>query len=247
MVFFMTSSPGGHTWGEVFEPIPMDDSNDFIINLKKYLKPDAKGLFVACDPDNFENNDRMGNIYARSLTLSGIPVESMDICDNRHPEISKDAMAQYDFVIFSGGHLPTQNAFFKKIDLRSAIADYSGVIIGISAGSMNSEQIVYALPEEEGESIDENYDRFPEGLGLINVMIIPHYQTLKDNIIDGQKMIEEMAAKDSFGHEFLILNDGSYILKKDGVATLYGEAYSMSNGILRKICDNNQSIVLEEK
>ncbi len=59
------------------------------------------------------------------------------------------------------------------------------VVLGISAGTMNSADIVYAQPELEGESIDSAYQRFLRGLDLTKCMIIPHYQDIKDQILDG--------------------------------------------------------------
>lgn len=40
------------------------------------------------------------------------------------------------------------------------LKDYQGVILGISAGSMNSADVVYAQPEEEGEGIDPEYEKY---------------------------------------------------------------------------------------
>lgn len=39
--------------------------------------------------------------------------------------------------------------FFKEIRLREKIKDFDGIIIAISAGSMNSADIVYCQPEKK--------------------------------------------------------------------------------------------------
>ena len=242
MVLFMTSSPDGHTWDDPMSAVSMDAANDFINNLKKFWKDGARGLFVACNPADYAENDKMSSILMNSLKLSGLEVLSMDICDDRNTDITKT----YDFMILAGGHLPTQNEFFKRINMKETVNNYEGIVIGISAGTMNCAKIVYSLPEEEGETFDENFDRFPEGLGLTRIQVIPHYQYLFDKSVDGRLMIDELAAKDSIGHEFYLLNDGSYFLKKDGIMTLYGEAYLLKDGVKTKICENNQSIVIED-
>ena len=41
--------------------------------------------------------------------------------------------------------------------------------MGISAGSMNSSDIVYAQPELDGEVIDHNYKKFFKGLNLTKI------------------------------------------------------------------------------
>jgi len=43
----------------------------------------------------------------------------------------------YDVVILAGGHAPTQNAFFHKIKLKELLKIFDGIVIGISAGTMN--------------------------------------------------------------------------------------------------------------
>lgn len=99
----------------------------------------------------------------------------------------------------SGGHVPTENAFIKKIGLKQALEDYRGILMTISAGTMNCAGEVYAMPELEGESVDVNYKRYLEGLSLTDIQVIPHYQYLKERSIDGSRMIDDIAAGDSFG------------------------------------------------
>lgn len=63
------------------------------------------------------------------------------------------------------------------------------------------------------------------GLGLTDINIFPHFQSLRDEYLDGMRLIEDITHADSVGHAFLALNDGSYVLLDDGKATVYGEAY----------------------
>lgn len=83
---------------------------------------------------------------------------------------------------FCVGHVPTQNQFFKNINLREIIRNSKALILGGSAGSMNSAEIVYAQPELEGESINPNYKKYIQGLGLTNISILPHFQQRHDYI-----------------------------------------------------------------
>ena len=41
---------------------------------------------------------------------------------------------------------------------------------------MNSADIVYSQPEEEGEAVDPAYQRFLTGLNLTKTNLLPHYQ-----------------------------------------------------------------------
>ena len=116
--------------------------------------------------------------------------------------------------------------------------------MGISAGSMNAADVVYAQPEEEGESIDPDYERFIPGLGLTNLNILPHYQMVKDNILDGRRLYEDITFEDSIGHAFLVLVDGSFVLEEDGRCEVYGESYLIFSGKMMKICEEGEMLSL---
>ena len=64
-------------------------------------------------------------------------------------------------------------------------------------------------------------------------------------MIDGLRMIEDVTFPDSFTHEILAINDGSYVVIEDGKQTLYGEAYMIRNGEIEKICEDGGSLELE--
>ena len=109
---------------------------------------------------------------------------------------------------------------------------------------MNCAEIVYAQPELEGEAVDENYQRFIPGLGITKHMIIPHFQEVKTDVVDGLRVIEDMAYPDSMGREFIALNDGSYIISENGIETLYGEAYRIKDGRQEQICRQGEALLL---
>ena len=167
----------------------------------------------------------------------------MDVCDSRNMGAA-DHIADYHVVILGGGHVPTQNNFFRQIGLKEKLNGFSGIIIGISAGSMNCAETVYAHPELEGEAIDPDYRRFIPGLALTKRIILPHYQRIRDDVLDGLHIFQEIACPDSLGREFLALNDGSYILSERGTETLYGEAYRISDGQISLLCQNNEKMIL---
>ena len=122
--------------------------------------------------------------------------------------------------------------------------DFHGIVVAWSAGSMNCADTVYAGPELEGEAIDPLYERWIAGLGLTDINIFPHFQSLKDDYLDGLRLIEDITYDDSVGHEIVALNDGSYIMLEDGKTTLYGEAYMIKDRQQRQICKDGESISL---
>ena len=109
---------------------------------------------------------------------------------------------------------------------------------------MNSAEVVYAQPELEGEATDPNYQRFLPGLGLTKKMILPHYQMLKDEVLDGLRVMEDIAYPDSQGRRFYLLVDGSYLYIEDGREEVFGEAYLLADGKLSQISKLGESVLL---
>jgi dipeptidase E len=140
--------------------------------------------------------------------------------------------------------VPTQNTFFQKIALRELMESFDGTVLGISAGTMNSADVVYAQPEEEGEGSNPDFVKFLPGLNLTKYMIIPHYQDTKDNILDGKKLFEDITYPDSMGKTFYALPDGSYLYARGEKEVLCGEAYQIRDGICEKICSENEEYCL---
>ncbi len=94
-----------------------------------------------------------------------------------------------------GGHVPPE-PLFAQLGLPGLFHNYHGIVLGVSAGSMNAAHIVYAAPEEPGEAADPHYSRWMNGLGLTETRILPHYQFIRDHVLDGQK-VEDIALADS--------------------------------------------------
>lgn len=239
MICFLTSAPLIDT--ETFE---YKDVNGFLTEMKAALKPGCRALFICSDPDRHEKTDRFSANVRESFEISGIDFESMDILDGRNKQCAKELVENSDFIILAGGHVPTQNKFFESIDLRGLLKDFDGVLMGISAGSMNSAETVYAQPELDGEAIDPEYKRFLTGLGLTEAMILPHYQDIKNDVLDGIRVFEDIAYPDSMGREFYAIPDGSYIFIKDGRQELRGEAWLIKDGKLEKISELDEKIIL---
>ena len=80
-----------------------------------------------------------------------------------------------------------------QLGLPGLFHGYHGIVMGVSAGSMNAAHIVYAAPEEPGEAADPHYSRWMNGLGLTETRILPHYQFIRDHVLDGQK-VEDMTS-----------------------------------------------------
>ena len=110
---------------------------------------------------------------------------------------------------------------------------------------MNCADMVYIQPEEPGESVPE-FQRFAPGLGLTGVNILPHYQKVKDNYLDGMRLFEDITYADSMGNCFFALPDNSYFYQDKDHLLLFSEAYCLRVGILEQICETDECIDIAE-
>lgn len=246
MKVFLTSSPCDNNVPEgIHIPCILNEVNGFVERMKEDWKPDSRGLIISSDPDNFAMNDEMRETFQAAFSFHGLTLSCMLICDSRNESEAANLVSESDMIILAGGHVPTQNAFFRRIGLKKVIQNFTGIVMGISAGTMNSADVVYAQPELEGESIDPDYERFIPGLGLTDVMILPHYQQVKDYYLDGKRLFEDITYGDSMGRKFYALVDGSYVLVQDGKAVLYGKAYLIQDGEISQICREGEQYIIE--
>ena len=141
--------------------------------------------------------------------------------------------------------MPTQNAFFERVGLRRLLIGYPGVVMGISAGTMNAADRVYAQPEESGESSPQ-FRRWYHGLGLTELNICPHYQEVIERgmTVDGCPIYPDLTAADSRGHTFHIFPDGTYLYRDDKECAIYGECWQMKDGVQTKLMENGGRIAL---
>ncbi|MBQ3369595.1 MAG: Type 1 glutamine amidotransferase-like domain-containing protein [Mogibacterium sp.] len=236
MKLFLTSSPIGIYRSE--EPLNykgFNPANGMVENLKRFWVENSRCLYISAFTDDHELNDRLRNDYENIVRDTGLSLSCMDLCDSRNGEETAEAICSYDFVILGGGHMPTENAFFQKIGLADRFRGYQGIVMGISAGTMNCARVVYAQPELPGEAVDPSFERFIPGLNLTEYNILPHYNAVKNDILDGMRLFEDIALADSYGRTFYALTDGSYLLQTEENAEILGEAYMIRDGRIGQI------------
>lgn len=230
MILYMTSTPGGINRA-TGRPELLSNKNHFVDRLKEDWKPHSKCVLIVSEPDDAKFNSAMAKTYLECFNRSGLSMDSIDVLDRREPK-TVEILDRFDVVILAGGHVPTENAWFHQIKLREHLQHFRGIVIGISAGTMNCAEVVYAQPEEEGEAVNPHYQRFLEGLGLTKTKVIPHYNQTIDAVLDGKRLYQDITFPDSMGESFYCLTDGAYIRKdtKTKKEMLYGEAYLISDG-----------------
>lgn len=226
MVLFLTSSPCVDEDGVV----TLNPAYGFVDNLRQTLPEEIRCLFVCSNPDDEEGTDKFAQEMQVFFERAGFVFSEFAVLDWRTAEQAEEMIEESDLLILAGGHVPTQNWFFSEIHLAELLQGYEGVVMGISAGSMNCAETVYAHPEEEGEAVDPEYQRFLPGLGLTDLNILPHFSQWREKELDGLLLLEEIALPDSCIHAMLILEDGSYVIQADGQAEVFGPHYWLIDG-----------------
>lgn len=222
----------------------LNPANGFVDELRRALPVPCRALFIASDPDNPEHTYRFFNDMPDSFAAIGIPFAQADVLIRENQDRCGELVADANLIFLCGGHVPTQNAFFRDISLRERLAGWDGVIVGVSAGSMNAADPAYAPPEEPGEAADPAYRRWLPGLGLTQTTLFPHFQKARYDVIDGCRLLEDILCPDSVGRRIYAMADGTYLLGRDGGEELRGEAYLVADGAFGRIGWENDVLTL---
>ena len=235
MTLFVTSSP----FVDGAPRAILSNANSFVDRIRSVLPPNPNVVFVCSDPEDHRGTCEFASITSAAFAEVGIHFGSYRVLSGETVSQAYGMISHSDFVILCGGHVPTQNAFFRRIRLRHLLHKFNGVVMGISAGSMNMARIVYSQPEAPGESAPE-FPRFIHGLGLTEVNILPHCQKAMHFMLDGKRLYEDVTYPDSIGHTFFALPDGSYFYQDDQGLLLCGQSWRLSNGILEMFTVDNE-------
>lgn len=246
MKIFLTSS---HTLGWAGD---LNPANGFEEALRTALKRSAQDcerppincLMISSYPDDVTITDRMAWEIRECFERARMPFDHFEVLDSRTSRIAASMIRRANFIILCGGHVPTENRFFQRLKLREKLSGFDGVLMGISAGSMNCAEKVYSTPELKGEAKSKRYTKYFDGLGYTDINIIPHYQDSRRSKIDGIPLMSEIVAPDTFNHPVWCLPDGSYFMIEDGMTLLCGKAYKMQNGVEKLVCRDGETKLL---
>ena len=262
MVIFLTSSFIKYQPMNEYIPSPIDESNYFGDNLRKYWVPNARVLIFTSDPSDTVMAEHCKRELFDAFSLSGFSIGDIQCfhypcienyqkqcnCNDNTTakEALKAALQWADVFFLAGGHSPTENAFMKECGLKELILDptiFDGIFIGLSAGSINAADEVYLIPEQDGESVDPTFIRFTEGLGFTRINIVPHMEYVQTVTLDGKHLLNDIIAADSTNRNIYLIPDGSYFMIRNGITEFFGEGMVMRNGILSPL---QSSIILSD-
>lgn len=183
-----------------------------------------KFAFVASEFEKIhEKTDYYFRFFLNMFEEAGIHFEESYVIDDRIrvDEIQK-MVAEADVVWLSGGDTPTQFRYLQKYGLDTVIKQHDGVVIGMSAGSINlAKTSICTLPGKHCKQ--EIYD----GLGCVDISVEPHFvrNEVSNELID-------------LSEKFKIygLCDDSLIVCSGETVEFYGEVYKLDHGKIEEIC-----------
>lgn len=198
-------------------------TDDFSRILKRYIKKGMNFVFVASEFENiYEKTDWYCNHFLKMFFDCGITFDNINVIDSRmSKETAQDTVKNADVLWLAGGDTPTQFAYLESYGLIPYIREQKGVIIGMSAGSINmAKTAVCTLTCEHGEL------KIYEALGLVEFSVEPHLD--KDNITDELLVLSEKYPL------YGICDEGAIICTEDN--TLYiGDVFLIDNRHVTRI------------
>lgn len=189
---------------------------------REYLKKDIKNndtiVFIATTFDDYEKNDLYYNNLIKHFKNIDITFNKAYLIDNRvDKDLAKDYILKSNIIFLMGGDTKKQIDSVKEYDLFEILKSKEGIILGVSAGSMNqSSRVVYK--NDYNNYVIEDY----EGLGYIDINIYPH---LDFNNIDYLKEVFEVS---NYTKTVALPND-SFIRIENNNIDFVGEYYTIQN------------------
>ena len=107
-----------------------DNLNGFVDRIRNYLGNTINKLvYIASDPADYVKVNMYSDILMKSLELDGFIINEMIKVDNRFNGNIEELIKFADLILLSGGHVPTQNKFFHKINLKKLLKSFDGVVV----------------------------------------------------------------------------------------------------------------------
>ena len=196
---------------------PNGFTDDFSSLLKTYIKTGMNFVFIASEFENiYEITDWYCNHFLKMFSDCGITFGSVDVIDSRMPkETAQDTVRNADVLWLAGGDTPTQFAYLESYGLIPYIREQKGVIIGMSAGSINMAKTAVCTLTCKHDKLE-----IYEALRLVEFSVEPHFD--KDNITDELLVLSEKYPL------YGICDNGAIVCTEDN--TLYiGDVFLIDN------------------
>jgi len=187
------------------------NSKSLFAGLSEDLLNKEKLVFIASTPDDYEKCDKHFKEF--KTFFKKFKIKDMVLIDKR---VTKYASIKHietsDVIFLTGGNPITQMEFIKEYEIDTLIEGFRGVIIGLSAGSINLGKEAYCSKDED----------FPEtitypGLGVVDITIDPHFEP--NNKVQKSEFLKSNL-------NIIGLPESSFIkVDKYGMQRVFGEYY----------------------
>lgn len=170
-----------------------------------------------------DKTDKYFGIIVGMFADAGITFADARVVDGRlSPEQARQTVEDADVVWLAGGDTLAQFGYFVEFGLVDALRGFDGVLIGMSAGSINMAKtaIITSDPPHTYEL------HIYEGIGCVDFSVEPHFEP--NNVPP-----ELFAFADR--HEIYGLCDDGAIVVDGGRREFIGEVYAIEQGGLRRV------------
>ena len=181
-----------------------------------------KFVFVASDFYSHHTTDNYFHYFYNMFLKENIKFTNTSIIDSRMtPEQAQSEIFSASVLWLSGGDTKQEYEYWKEYNLLDAIKQYNGIVIGMSAGTLNlAKTVVCSTSFENDEQITYT------GIGAVDITVKSHF----DENVDLEKL-----KKVSQQSPFYLMTDESFIVCNNEKTEFYGDIYKMEHGILKKV------------
>jgi len=194
-------------------------------SLRQHITVRNSIVFICTDPTTHAKIDLHKSGTLAWFKNIGIEFEASHALDNRKTAEECQALTKNASALFlMGGSPHLQMEFIKANGLLPIIRQFSGVIMGISAGAMS-------MAENTFYSADKNFNisHIHKGIGLADVSVAPHF------FPDDEALLIDEILPFSYIIDIYAMCDDSAILFCGGKKTIFGEIYFVSKGSVVKM------------
>ena len=189
---------------------------------RKKINKRNKFAFVASEFEKIhEKTDKYFHFFLNMFEEADIHFEEAYVIDGRmSADEAQKRLAEADVIWLSGGDTPTQFRYFQEYGLDIVIKQHDGIIIGMSAGSINMAKTSICTLSC-GHFKQEIYN----GLACVDISVEPHFirNEVSDELIDLSKK-----------YTIYGLCDESFIVCSGETIEFYGEIYILSHGNIER-------------
>ncbi|MBO4930718.1 MAG: Type 1 glutamine amidotransferase-like domain-containing protein [Clostridia bacterium] len=193
------------------------------IILREKIDKRKKFAFIASEfHKNPEKTEKYFRYFMNMFEKADIIFEEKYVIDGRVSiEEAQKLVTEADVIWLSGGNTPVEFHYLQEYGLDSVIKQHSGVIIGMSAGSINlAKTAICTLSCGHTEQTIYN------GIGCVDISVEPHF--VREKVAD--ELIELSQKYTIYG-----LCDESIIVCSGKTVEFYGEIYRLTDRNIENI------------